>query len=146
MIEREHFLKQQWNKSFIKSLLDMPSGIGEILCVHNLFRHTSFACEGSATSICPCQVSSPLPVRRESSMRLKPLSRCALVWSHLIHAGINIVWIFFFFCLSSLQGFHTKVLQATVLLFIACYTLGWDPGVVCWGSQSGYSSFSFIAN
>lgn len=77
----------------------MPSGIGEILCVHNLFRHTSFVCEGSATSICRCQVSSPLPVRPESSVRLKPLSRCALVWSHLIYAGINILGDFFLFIL-----------------------------------------------
>lgn len=75
----------------------MPSGIGEILCVHNLFRHTSFAREGSATSTWRCQVSSPLPTRPESSVRLKPLSNCALVWSHLIYAGINILWDFFLF-------------------------------------------------
>lgn len=117
----------------------MPSGIGEILCVHNLLGQASFACEGSATSICRCQVSSPLPVRPESSVRLRPLSRRALVWSHLIYAGINALWDFF--CLSSLQDFNMKVPQATVLLFILCYKMAWDTGVVCWDSQSDHSSF-----
>lgn len=64
-------------------------------CVHNLFGQTSFACEGSATSICRCQLSSPLPVR-ESSVRLELPRRCALVWSYLIYAGINILWGFLF--------------------------------------------------
>lgn len=121
----------------------MPSGIGEILCVYNLFGQTSFACEGSATSICRCQVSSPLPVRPESSMRLKPLSRGALVWSHLIYAGINLLWAFF--CLSSMEDFHMRVPQTTVLLFIPCYSLGWDTGVVCWDSKRGRSSFSLYS-
>lgn len=121
----------------------MPSGIGEILCVHNLFGQTSFACEGSATSICRCQVSSPLPLRPEKQCEAEaPQQMCPYVISPNICRNKYIVR---FFCLSSLQDFHMKVPQASVLLFIVCYSLGWDTGVVSWDSQSGHSSFSLYS-
>lgn len=98
-------------------------------CMHNLFGQTSFACEGSATSICRCQLSSPLPVR-ESSVRLELPRRCALVWSYLIYAGINILWGFSF---SWLQDFHMKVPQATAFILLSvtswAETQGWFAGI-----------------